>query len=69
MAECLVEGSPQGPSRYSCAGCVLHKAAIPKRGTVYLTNIIGVFIFYDTFLAGGSKVSCSCKLKIIHTAF
>lgn len=29
---------------YSWAGCVLHKVAIPKRGIVYIINIIGLFI-------------------------
>lgn len=42
---------------YSCAGCVLHKVAMPKRGIVYSINIISLFICYDKFLADGSQVS------------
>lgn len=50
---------------YSCASCVLHRVSISKKGTVHIINIIDFYICYDKFLADGSKVSCSCKIKLL----
>ena len=52
---------------YSCVGCVLHKLAIPKRGTVHIIRI-DLYMCYDRLVAEGSKVSCSYRTRY-HPSF
>lgn len=49
---------------YSCAGCVLHKLDIPKRGAVHIISI-DLYMFYDRLVAEGNKVSCSYRTRTL----
>lgn len=49
---------------YSCAGCVLHKLDIPKRGAVHIISI-DLYMFYDRLVAESNKVSYSYRTRIL----